>query len=121
MIPVPNENHNPRVSLTTERYLLQEMPLDEPTLFFYINEPSIITSRNQNTLEEIDRDYAKENDIHVIRHLSGGGAVYHGFGNLNFSFIISSDGDSFHDFVKITRLIIQILRELGTAGVELRG
>ena len=56
MIFVPNENNDPRVNLAIETYLLTEMPLDEPILLFYINEPSIIIGRNQNTIEEINKE-----------------------------------------------------------------
>ena len=52
----------------------------------------------QNTVEEINADYVKEKGIHVVRRLSGGGAVYHDLGNLNFSFITKDDGDSFSNF-----------------------
>ncbi|WP_165003048.1 MULTISPECIES: lipoate--protein ligase [unclassified Enterococcus] len=121
MIFVPNENHDPRINLAIEQYLLQEMPLDEPILLFYINEPSIIIGRNQNTIEEINRDYVEEHGIHVVRRLSGGGAVYHDLGNLNFSFIMPDDGDSFRDFAKVTKPIIQALHELGVSGAELKG
>ncbi|MDA9462492.1 Lipoate-protein ligase A [Enterococcus mundtii 3F] len=121
MIFVPNENHDPRVNLAIETYLLQEMPLEEPILLFYINEPSIIIGRNQNTIEEINREYVEEHGIHVVRRLSGGGAVYHDFGNLNFSFIMPDDGDSFRDFAKVTKPIIQALHELGISGAELKG
>lgn len=121
MIFVPNENHDPRVNLAIEQFLLQEMPLDEPILLFYINEPSIIIGRNQNTIEEINRDYVEEQGIHVVRRLSGGGAVYHDLGNLNFSFIMPDDGNSFRDFAKVTQPIIQALQELGVTGAELKG
>lgn len=57
--------------------------------YFYINEPSIIIGKNQNTIEEINTEYVERNGIHVVRRLSGGGAVYHDLGNLNFSFIVS--------------------------------
>ncbi|MGC3604289.1 lipoyl protein ligase domain-containing protein, partial [Enterococcus faecium] len=66
MIFVPNENHDPRIYLAIEQYLLQEMPLDEPILLFYINVPSIIIGRNQKTLDEIYRDYEEENGIHLV-------------------------------------------------------
>ena len=98
MIYVPNENNDPRVNLAIETYLMKELPVDEPILLFYINEPSIIIGRNQNTIEEINKDYVEEKGIHVVRRLSGGGAVYHDFGNLNFSFIMPDDGNSFRDF-----------------------
>ncbi|MGM0123609.1 lipoate-protein ligase A [Enterococcus sp. AZ194] len=121
MIFVPNENNDPRVNLAIETYLLKEFPLDEPILLFYINEPSIIIGRNQNTIEEINVDYVEEHGIHVVRRLSGGGAVYHDYGNLNFSFIMPDDGNSFRDFAKLTKPIIQALHELGIDGAQLKG
>ena len=72
-----------------------------PFFLFYINEPSIIIGRNQNTIEEINKEYVDEHGIHVVRRLSGGGAVYHDHGNLNFSFIMPDDGNSFRDFAKL--------------------
>ncbi|MGX7030086.1 lipoate--protein ligase [Vagococcus zengguangii] len=121
MIYVPNENNDPRVNLAIETFLLQEMKVDEPILLFYINEPSIIIGRNQNTIEEINLDYVEENNIHVVRRLSGGGAVYHDFGNLNFSFIMPDDGESFRDFKKLTSPIIEALHSMGVTGAELKG
>lgn len=121
MIFVPNENNDPRINLAIETYLLKEKPLDEPILLFYINEPSIIIGRNQNTIEEINKEYVDDNGIHVVRRLSGGGAVYHDHGNLNFSFIMPDDGNSFRDFAKVTQPIIQALHELGVSGAELKG
>jgi len=121
VIFVPNENNDPRVNLAIETYLLTEMPLDEPILLFYINEPSIIIGRNQNTIEEINKEYVDEHGIHVVRRLSGGGAVYHDHGNLNFSFIMPDDGNSFRDFAKVTQPIIQALHDLGVEDAELKG
>lgn len=121
MIFVPNENNDPRVNLAIETFLLQEMPLDEPILLFYINEPSIIIGRNQNTIEEINKEYVEEHGIHVVRRLSGGGAVYHDLGNLNFSFIMPDDGDSFRDFEKLTMPIVEALQEMGVKGAHLKG
>lgn len=122
MIFVSNEGvTDPRVNLAIETYLLKEFKTDEPILLFYINEPSIIIGRNQNTIEEINSDYVEEHGIHVVRRLSGGGAVYHDQGNLNFSFIMPDDGNSFRDFAKFTQPIIEALHELGVAGAELKG
>ena len=71
------------------------MDIDEESfLLFYINEPSIIIGKNQNTIEEINTDFVEANGIHIVRRLSGGGAVYHDLGNLNFSFITKDDGES---------------------------
>ena len=110
---VDNENiTDPRINLAIEEFLLRHMSGEEPVLFFYINEPSVIIGRNQNTLEEIDPAYIKEKGIHVVRRLSGGGAVYHDLGNLNFSFITQARED-LHNFARFTGPVIEVLRELG--------
>ncbi|MCD5001834.1 lipoate--protein ligase [Enterococcus saccharolyticus] len=121
MIFVPNDLRDPRINLAIETFLLQEMKVDEPILLFYINEPSIIIGRNQNTIEEINQEYVDEKGIHVVRRFSGGGAVYHDEGNLNFSFIMPDDGDSFRDFAKVTKPIVQALHDMGVEGAELKG
>ncbi len=113
MLFVDNQNHtDPRTNLAIEEHLLRNARVDEPILLFYINEPSVIIGRNQNTLEEIDPDYVEANSIHVVRRLSGGGAVYHDFGNLNFSFITNGKED-LHNFAKFTDPVIHVLRDLG--------
>ena len=122
MIFVSNEGvTDPRINLAIETYLVQEMPLEEPILLFYINEPSIIIGRNQNTIEEINTEYVEKQGIHVVRRLSGGGAVYHDEGNLNFSFIMEDDGESFRNFGKVTQPIIDALHDMGVEGAELKG
>jgi lipoate-protein ligase A len=62
----------------------------------------------------------REQGIHVVRRLSGGGAVYHDLGNLNFSFITKDDGNSFHDFKKFTDPVVKALKKLGV-NAELSG
>lgn len=104
---------DPTVNLALEEYILQNFGEDDTYLLFYINEPSIIIGRNQNTVEEINTDYVDENGIKVVRRLSGGGAVYHDEGNLNFSFITKDDGESFHDFEKFTKPVVEALNQIG--------
>lgn len=104
---------DPTINLAIEEYCLKNLDIDETYLLFYINEPSIIIGKNQNTAEEINADYVKDHGIHVVRRLSGGGAVYHDLGNLNFSFITKDDGESFHNFKKFTEPVIEALRILG--------
>lgn len=111
---------DPQINLAIEEYALKNLDIDETYLLFYINEPSIIIGKNQNTVEEINTDYVGQNGIKVVRRLSGGGAVYHDTGNLNFSFITKDDGDSFHNFQKFTEPVIQALKKLGV-NAELSG
>lgn len=110
---------DPRLNLAFEEYLLRHVACEEPLLLFYVNEPSVIIGRNQNTLEEIDPDYVSAHGIHVVRRLSGGGAVYHDLGNLNFS-IVTNGKEHLHDFARFTEPVAAVLRSLGVP-VELRG
>lgn len=112
---------DPRINLAIEEYALKTMDVDKDSFFlFYINEPAIIIGKNQNTIEEINTDFVDINGIHVVRRLSGGGAVYHDLGNLNFSFITKDDGDSFRNFKKFTQPIVDALKEMGV-DAELSG
>lgn len=111
---------DPTLNLAMEEYALKHLNPENTYFLFYINEPSIIIGKNQNTAEEINAAYVNDNNIHVVRRLSGGGAVYHDLGNLNFSFITKDDGDSFHNFRKFTEPVIEALKELGV-NAELSG
>lgn len=111
---------DPRINLAIEEYILDNFGEKDTYLLFYVNGPSIIIGRNQNTIEEINTDYVEENDIKVVRRLSGGGAVYHDLQNLNFSFITKDDGESFHNFAKFTQPLVDVLNELGVPA-ELEG
>lgn len=112
--------HDPMINLAIEEYVLRNLDVNESYLLFYINEPSIIIGKNQNTAEEINTEYVEENGIKVVRRLSGGGAVYHDLGNLNFSFITKDDGESFHNFQKFTEPVVKALKKLGI-NAELSG
>jgi lipoate---protein ligase len=104
---------DPHLNLALEEHLLRHVDLGDDLLLFYINEPAIIIGRNQNTLEEINRDYVEAHGIHVVRRLSGGGAVYHDLGNLNFSFLTRNARENFQNFKKFTAPVIAVLNQLG--------
>lgn len=115
-----NDITDPRLNLALEEYCLRHPEMDADYLLFYVNEPSIIICRNQNTIEEINADYVRDNGLHVVRRVSGGGAVYHDHGNLNFSFITRYDRSFFHNFRKFTEPVISALQTLGV-DAELTG
>lgn len=122
MLFVDNKGiNNPQINLAIEEYILKHLNIEESYLLFYINAPSIIIGRNQNTIEEINTEYVEKNHVTVVRRMSGGGAVYHDLGNLNYSFITKDEGNSLQDnFKKFTGPVIQALRKLG-ANAELMG
>ncbi|MGH7669022.1 MAG: lipoate--protein ligase, partial [Gemmatimonadaceae bacterium] len=82
-------------------------------LLFYVNAPAIIVGRNQNTIEEISADVVAERGIRVVRRISGGGAVYHDPGTLNFSFMTGDVAGHFGRFDRFTEPVVDVLRELG--------
>ncbi|MDW3909899.1 lipoate--protein ligase [Staphylococcus saprophyticus] len=108
-----NDITDPTLNLAMEEYVLKNMPKDDSYFLFYVNRPSIIIGKNQNTIEEVNQPYIDEHGIDVVRRISGGGAVYHDTGNLNFSFITDDDGNSFHNFKKFTEPIVEALQSLG--------
>ena len=121
MLFIDNQNiTDPRINLAIEEYCLKYLDPEQTYLLFYINQPSIIIGKNQNTIEEINTKYVDENGIIVVRRLSGGGAVYHDLGNLNFSFITKDDGNSFHNVKKFTEPVVAALKRLGV-DAELSG
>ncbi|MEI8046703.1 MAG: lipoate--protein ligase [Bacteroidota bacterium] len=111
MLIVKRHHTNPYFNLAAEEYFLKET--EEDIFMLWRNEPAIIVGKHQNTLSEINIDYVKENNICVVRRLTGGGAVFHDLGNLNFTFIQSSKDHTLNDFRKYTEPILDVLKELG--------
>lgn len=118
---IDNRGYNdPTVNLALEEYCVRKLDMSDDYLLFYINEPSIIIGKHQNTIEEINSEYVKDNDIRVVRRISGGGTVYHDKGNLNFSFMTKYSHQSIHNFKLFTDPVIKVLAELGV-NAELNG
>ena len=113
MLTIINKKTDPRYNLALEEYVLKNLPNDNDYLFLWQNEPAIIIGRNQNTTEEINTNYVEEHNIHVVRRISGGGAVYHDFGNLNYTFVTTNSRDNLNNFRKFTEPVIKALNSLG--------
>ena len=111
MIHIKTDWDIPYYNMALESMLVNE-DLEDDYFFFYVNAPSVIIGKNQNTLAEINPSFIKENNIHVARRLTGGGAVYHDKGNLNYSFIVRGSTESI-DFRKYTQPVIDALTKLG--------
>ena len=113
MIYIRNESTNPYFNLALEEYVLTHLPKDKEYVLLWQNEPSIIVGTGQNTIAEINLDFVKQNKVHVVRRLSGGGAVYHDLGNLNFTFIVNRTGDRAFNFQKFTDPVIRAIHNIG--------
>ncbi len=110
MIYIYNKITDPYFNLAAEEYVLKQF--SDECFMLWRNRPSIIIGKNQNALAEINLDYVKEHNIPVVRRLSGGGAVFHDLGNVNFTFIVNDDLNGFNDFRRFTQPIIDVLRKL---------
>lgn len=104
---------DPALNLAIEEYALRNLDSSESYLLIYINEPSVIIGRNQNLYEEINYAFIKKQNIPVYRRISGGGAVYHDPGNINFSFITDYDTQRLNNYTEFNQPIIQALNALG--------
>ncbi|MCY7362444.1 MAG: lipoate--protein ligase [Ignavibacteria bacterium] len=115
-----NNITDPSVNLALEEFCVRNLDMNSDYLLFYINEPSLIIGKHQNTIEEINQTFVRENNIKVVRRISGGGTVYHDYGNLNFSFMTKHSQNSIHNFKLFTEPVIKVLHELGI-NAELNG
>src|SRR5699024_1426271 len=111
MLCIYHESTDPYFNVATDEYILKY--LQEDCFMLWRNDNAIIIGQYQNALAEINYDYVKAHDIKVVRRLSGGGAVYHDLGNLNFSFTKSGKDSNLSDFEKFTRPIVEVLQSFG--------
>lgn len=113
MIYVTSNSTKPQFNLALEEYVFEYLDEYDEIFMLWQNEPSIIVGKHQNTIEEINTKYVKENNIHVVRRLSGGGAVYHDLGNLNYTIISKAEGSNTFDFKTFSQPVIDVLADLG--------
>lgn len=96
--------------MACEEYLL--MTSVEPTVMIWRNAPAVIIGKNQNARENVNFDFTEERGIKVVRRLTGGGAVFHDLGNVNYTFIVPKS-DAPDDFSAFSAPIIAALKTLG--------
>ena len=114
MIYYISKTHDTAFNIAMEEYCFKKLKDEDEIFLLWINEPSIIVGKYQNTIEEINTEYTREKGIHVIRRISGGGAVYHDLNNLNYTIISNRDkGQEGFNFKEFSKPIIETLAELG--------
>jgi lipoate---protein ligase len=103
---------DPKLNLAIEEFAVRSLDISKEYLFIYSNAPSIIIGKNQNPFQEINWTFLENNEIEVIRRISGGGAVYHEAGNINFSFITQSSKENFNKYTRFLEPIVNTLNSL---------
>lgn len=111
MLCVVNPNVDPYFNIASEEYLLKNFSDD--VFMLYRNESSVIVGKHQNAFAEVNLLFVRQHNIPVIRRLSGGGAVFHDMGNVNFTFITNGREGSLVDFKKFLTPILTALKAMG--------
>ena len=113
MIYIVNKSTKPDYNIALEEYCFKNLRHHDKIFILWINEPAIIVGKNQNTIEEVNTEYVKQNNIHVVRRISGGGAVYHDHNNLNYTIISNEEKGAEFDFKTFSQPVIDTLADLG--------
>ena len=108
------DSHDVYFNLAAEEYLFSQSEETETRLLLWQNENAVVIGKHQNTAEEVNLAFAARHHINIARRISGGGAVYHDLGNLNYSIIVQSDTMRW-DIKRMSDPVVTTLRRLGVA------
>ncbi len=106
------DSTDPAFNLALEEYVFERLPKEYAYFILWQNANTVVIGHHQNTMAEIDEDYVRREGISVVRRLSGGGAVYHDLGNLNFTFIQDAQTQT-PDLQIFCRPVAEAVRSLG--------
>lgn len=113
MLYIKNESNDPYFNMALEEYAVKHLDPDEEYFILWQNRPAVIIGKNQNAVEEVNLKYTREHDIAVVRRLSGGGAVYHDLGNINFTFVVDYRPEDFNSIERFARAVVKALDRFG--------
>ena len=105
-------NHDPHRNLAVEEYLLNQVGDNQAVLYLWQNQNTVVIGKNQNPWKECRPDLLASEGGKLARRLSGGGAVFHDLGNLNFTFILDR---RWYDLPKQLGIILAAVRKMGIA------
>ena len=99
-----SDSYNPYINLAKEKFLFDSASSNDLILYLWQNQNTVVIGKNQNAFSECRTELLKEENGFLARRLSGGGAVFHDLGNLNFTFICSSDNLNVANHIKVLQL-----------------
>ena len=105
-----NPQTHPHYNMAFDESLLSSPPLEEPLFCLWQNRPSVIIGLNQSAYAEVNLPFLEANGIVLARRVTGGGAVYHDLGNLNYTI---TGGIRELDEQACLQRVVDALRELG--------
>ena len=105
-------SQDPFFNLAFEEYVLRNRT-EGDYLILWQNDRTIVVGQNQNTEAEINRSFVEQHGLRVVRRMTGGGAVYHDLGNLNYSFITDAGDAEKLSIETFTRPVVKALADLG--------
>lgn len=111
MTIILNEHTDPYFNLASEEYLIDHT--EGEVMMLWRNAPSVIIGKNQNAYAEINEPFVRSKGIKVVRRLTGGGAVFHDLGNVNYTCIVPRESGQTLDFARFAMPVIGALRALG--------
>ncbi len=113
MLYIESDSTNPYWNLAMEEYIFNLPDPGKEYFMLWQNQNTIVVGKNQNTAEELSQEYVDAQKIRVVRRLSGGGAVYHDDGNLNFTFIVNQENNPEYNFHLFVVPVLCALEKMG--------